>query len=126
MVSAANLCKSKNRRGQPCGAYPTNGSKFCFWHNAKHGKARAAARSRGGHAKHARVLAVDTAPVEIGDLADVVPLVTRAINDTLVLENSIARNRTLGYLAGVAVTALQQRDVDARLAALEAALRDRR
>jgi hypothetical protein len=64
-------------------------------------------------------------PVDIGGLGDLVGLVNRAINDTLVLENSIARNRTLGYLAGVAITALQQADIESRLAALESVLKVR-
>jgi hypothetical protein len=96
---------------------------FCFWHDPDRLQDRAAARRRGGQARHGRSVTADNAPADIGSLGDVVTLVNRAINDTLTLENSVARNRTLGYLAGVAITALQRSEVEQRLADLESVVR---
>jgi hypothetical protein len=45
-----------------------------------------------------------------------------AVIDTLGLENSVARNRTLAYLAQVSLGLLDKGELEARLEALEAAL----
>jgi hypothetical protein len=42
-----------------------------------------------------------------------------AILDTLAMDNGIARNRTLAYLAQVALHSLEVGDIEARLTALE-------
>jgi hypothetical protein len=49
-------------------------------------------------------------------------LIEIAVLDTLGLENSIARSRTLAYLSGVALKVLEVGDFQERLLALEAAL----
>lgn len=66
------------------------------------------------------------APVELRCLADVVGLVERAVSDVLVLENSVARARAVGYLAGIGVKALQASELEARIARLEDHLEVRR
>jgi hypothetical protein len=48
-----------------------------------------------------------------------------AVLDTLSLENSIARSRTLAYLAQVALKTLEVGELQERLQALEAAVRPR-
>jgi len=48
-----------------------------------------------------------------------------AVLDTLSLDNSIARARTLAYLAQTALKALQLGEMEERLAALEGAVLDR-
>ena len=55
---------------------------------------------------------------QVGDLRR---LLVIASLDTLGLENSIARARTLGYLVGVAGKLLETGELEERLAALEAA-----
>jgi len=80
------------------------------------------ARARGGRARHGRKLGAGsqgTKRVQLGTLADVVRLVERAVADLLTLENSIARARTLGYLAGIATKALQAAELEERIARLE-------
>jgi hypothetical protein len=57
---------------------------------------------------------------------DSVPKVRRlleiAVLDTLSLENSVARSRTLAYLAQVALKTLEVGEFEARLEALEATM----
>ncbi len=48
-----------------------------------------------------------------------------AATDTLALENSVARNRTLAYLSQTALKALEVGELEERLALLEAAVRKR-
>ena len=55
-------------------------------------------------------------------VADLRRLLQIAALDTLGLENSIARARTLGYLVGVAGKLLETGELEQRLAALEAAI----
>ena len=54
-------------------------------------------------------------------MGDLRRLLVIASLDTLGLENSIARARTLGYLVGVAGKLLETGELEERLAALEAA-----
>jgi hypothetical protein len=65
---------------------------------------------------------------EVGDLASVEELrrlLQIAVADTLSLENSIARNRTLGYLTQVGSVLLEKGEMEARLDELEATLAPR-
>ncbi len=59
-------------------------------------------------------------------VADLRRLLEIAALDTLGLENSIARSRTLGYLVGVAAKLLEVGELEERLAYLEAAVQGRR
>jgi len=52
-------------------------------------------------------------------------LVEVAVLDTLGLENSVARNRTLAYLAQTAARLLETGELEERLRALEAAMEPR-
>ena len=52
-------------------------------------------------------------------------LVEVAVLDTFGLENSVARNRTIAYLAQLALKALEVGELEKRLAALEFAVRPR-
>jgi hypothetical protein len=125
VTSTSKRCQATTGRGQPCQAWSCNGSEYCFWHDPDRLQDRAAARRRGGQARHGRSVIASGDPVTIESLGDLVELVNRAINDVLLLENSIARARALGYLAGVAITALQQSEIERRLAALESVLNAR-
>jgi len=66
---------------------------------------------------------VQTGSVSVETPADVLNVVRGAILDVLRLENSIARARTLGYLAGVALKAFEVTELDQRLTALEQTVR---
>ena len=96
-------------------------------HDPASAKERAEARAAGGRARHGRTLGTgDNGPVTIETMADVVALLERAVNDTLALENSIARGRAVGYLAGALTRALQFAELEDRVTALERALEGRR
>jgi hypothetical protein len=63
--------------------------------------------------------------VSIRTTGDILQLLERTINDCLQLENSIARARTIGYLALGACKALELDELALRVAALEAILKAR-
>ena len=125
MVSTASLgslCKATNKRGGPCGAYALHGSAYCVAHCPSKAVERKAWRSAGGRARHNRTLgtvATGDQGVKLGSVGDVVQLLEVAVRDVLTLENSIGRARAVGYLAGIAVRALEVSDLEQRIAVLE-------
>lgn len=52
-------------------------------------------------------------------VGDVLVLLERALSDALVLENSIARARAVGYLVSVAVKVLEVTELERRVTRLE-------
>ncbi len=92
-------------------------------HSPEHAEEMAEARRLGG-LRRRREVAVAGA-YEFNGLvavADLRRLLEIAALDTLGLENSIARSRTLGYLVGVAAKLLEVGELEERLAYLEAAV----
>ena len=106
-----------------CRAAPVKDGDHCFWHSPEYAEDVAEARRLGG-LRRRREVAVSGA-YEVNGLetvGDLRRLLVIAALDTLGLENSIARARTLGYLVGVAGKLLETGELEERLAALEAAL----
>ncbi len=130
MTSTARACKSLTKQGKPCAGRCLPGRDFCLFHDPARAVERAAARRAGGKARHGRKIgpaasAGELPAVKIESVADVLAVVTGAINDTLALENSNQRNRTLGALAMAALKAFEISELEARLAALEALVKDK-
>jgi hypothetical protein len=120
-------CQAITRRGEPCRAWAIEGSAFCYMHDPDLAADRKRAQARGGQARHARDLsgATDYEGLTFERAADAVSIVAAAIRDTGRLENSIARNRCLGYLAGVALKALEITELAERMEAIERTLSQR-
>jgi len=120
VMTTGRQCKATRRDGERCEAWAIGGGDFCWTHEPSVAAERKAARSKGGHARHGRQLAVSQGdPVALGSVADVVAVVERALCDLQRLENSVARARAIGYLAGVAIRALEVSELEARITALE-------
>ena len=105
-----------------CQAAPVKDGDHCFWHSPEYAEDVAEARRLGG-LRRRREVAVSGA-YEVNGLetvGDLRRLLVIASLDTLGLENSIARARTLGYLVGVAGKLLETGELEERLATLEAA-----
>ena len=105
-----------------CQAAPVKDGDHCFWHSPEYAEDVAEARRLGG-LRRRREVAVSGA-YEVNGLetvGDLRRLLVIAALDTLGLENSIARARTLGYLVGVAGKLLETGELEERLAALEVA-----
>jgi hypothetical protein len=96
---------------------------FCLWHSPDHAEEVAEARRLGG-LRRRKEKAVSGAYDfrglnEVGEVRRILEI---AVLDTLSLENSVARSRTLAYLAQVALKALEVGEFQERLQALEAAV----
>jgi len=119
MAATGTRCKAKNRKGEPCAAYALSGSDFCYWHDPERAEERRAAR-------HGRKLGAtgDAGPVTLDTVADVLPILADELTAVLSLEKSVSRARAVGYLAGVVLRAFEVSELQERVAALEAAIRE--
>ena len=119
MISES-ACRAKKDNGQPCRAPRLSDSEFCFWHSPEHAEEAAEAQRLGG-LRRRREKAV--AGAYDFDGLDSVPKARRLLEiaalDSLALENSVARSRTLAYLAQVALKALEVGELAERIDALE-------
>ena len=105
-----------------CRAAPVKDGDHCFWHSPEYAEDVAEARRLGGLRRRREVTVSGAYEVNgLETVGDLRRLLVIASLDTLGLENSIARARTLGYLVGVAGKLLETGELEERLAALEAA-----
>jgi len=113
-------CKALREDGGRCQSPPLLDGDFCLMHSPEHAEEMAEARRLGG-LRRRREKAVSGA-YDFDGLADVTQvrrLLEIAASDTLSLENSVARSRTLAYLAQVALKALEVGELAERIDALE-------
>ena len=111
-------CKAKTKAGSPCQMAPLRGSSWCWNHDPGRARDRQAARKRGGLNRR-RCKADLSVEVRLDDVAALREILETAVRDTLVLENSVAHSRTLGYLVGQALRALEVGELAERMAAVE-------
>ena len=116
-------CIGFKENGEPCHAPKLQEGDYCFWHSPEHAEEVSEARRLGG-LRRRREVAVSGAFDFVGleTVADIRRLLVVAVLDTLGLENSIARNRTLAYLATSAIKLLEVGELEDRLESLEAAV----
>ena len=116
-------CAGMKENGQPCRASKLRDSDYCLMHSPEHAEDVAEARRLGG-LRRRREVAVSGAFDFVGleTVADIRRLPEVAVLDTLGMENSIARNRTLAYLATTAIKLLEVGELEQRLESLEAAV----
>ena len=120
-------CAATRADGQPCGMPPMADSEFCWAHDPANAEAAAEARRLGGM-RHKRegTLASAYQFDGLGNVYDIRRLIEIAVLDTLGMENSIQRARTLAYLAQTALKSLEVGEVQDRLAVLEESVLGRR
>lgn len=121
------LCAHLLSNGQHCGSPPLRDGPFCLWHSPEHAKEVQESRKLGGMRRKREVLTSGAYEFQgLESVADIRRLLQIAVLDTLALENSISRNRTLAYLVMAALKALESGDMEARIAALEQAVQVQR
>jgi hypothetical protein len=121
MVAIA--CAGLRPDGQRCRSWPIRGEPYCRWHSPDREEEAADARRLGG-LRRRREKAVSGAYDFAG--LDSIPAIRRILEiatiDTLGLDNSIVRSRTLISAAVAAAKLLETGELEARLATLELAL----
>ena len=122
----ARTCNYRRDSGELCQAAPLRDGRFCLWHDPEHADEVAEAGKIGGsRRKRERTVAVAYDFEGLTNVSSIRRLVEIAVVDTLSLDNSINRNRTLAYLAQSATKLLEVGELDERLAAVEATLKPR-
>lgn len=117
-------CAAVGNRGEPCGMPPLKDSQFCWSHSPDHAQEVQEARRLGGLRRRRESTIAGAYDFEgLGTVNDIRRLLEVAVMDTLELPNSIARSRTLAYLAQVALRALEVGDFEKRIVALEQCVR---
>jgi len=123
---ALKACIATTESGAPCKAPPLQDGDYCFAHDPAHEKEMAEARRLGGLRRRKEKAVAGAYDIEgLENVAQVRRIVQIAVVDTLSLENSIARSRSLAYLAQVALKALEVGEFEERLRSLEAAVKPR-
>ena len=123
---ASRACKGSKEDGTACGSPPLQDGDYCLMHDPAHAEEMAEARRLGGLRRRKEKAVEGAYDIEgLENVAQVRRLLEIAVMDTLSLENSIARSRTLAYLAGVALKALEAGDTEERLRALEETVQPR-
>ena len=112
-------CKHVRADGTRCRANTIAGSEFCFFHDPAKAAAREAARRAGRSVGKTAVLPPDTPDAPLGSVADVVALLGQTINQVRRGEIDPRVANTIGYLSATLLRALEQGDIERRLAELE-------
>ena len=123
----ASTCSFVKANGERCRAAPLRGSSLCYWHDPSVARERAEARRLGGlrrRREKATSQVFDWGGLE--NVEEIRRVLEVAVIDTLGLDNSPARSRTLGYLASLSLKALEVGELEERVAALEQAVHKRR
>jgi hypothetical protein len=120
-------CSDTNRRGEPCGMPPLQGTDRCFNHSPTRARDRAKARKRGGRQRRAPLLfPPPTGPTPLRDVASIQAVLEQITSETLLLGNTVQRSRAIAGLLLVGLKCLEVGSLEERLAALEALTGPRR
>ena len=121
MVSAS--CAFEMPDGLRCRAPALRGKALCYWHDPDKAEEAAESRRIGGlHRRKAKSVATIYDFSGLRTIEGAQRLLETAAIETLALENSISRNRTLISAAAGAGKLIEAGDLDARLSAVEAAV----
>ncbi len=117
-------CAAFNPHGVPCRANPLRESDYCLMHDPQHAADVAEARRLGGLRKRREATLVGAYDLEgLDNLSFLQRVLAIALMDTLGMDNSLNRSRTLGYLVSIGTRLHQEGEMEERLRALEAAVR---
>ena len=120
---ASRACKATTEGSQPCRAPPLLDGEFCLMHDPAHAEEMAEARRLGGLRRRKEKAVSGAYDIEgLENVAQIRRLLEIAVLDTLSLKNSVARARTLAYLAQTALKTLEVGEFEERLRALETAV----
>ncbi|MBA3632619.1 MAG: hypothetical protein H0W58_07405 [Acidobacteria bacterium] len=119
-------CNAKNKSGEPCSASASENG-FCFTHDVTKGAERAIARRNGGLRRITPSVADKSlVPKVTRTITDVMTILDYALQESLVLQNSISRGRLLVSIAHGYIEALKVGEMEQRLEAVEMTLKMRK
>ncbi len=126
MLMSKKQCQATKRDGEPCNA-SAGETGFCFAHDASRGHERAVARRKGGLQRITpHVADASLVPKETRSIEGVMMILDYALQESLILSNSIQRGRLLVSIAHGYIEALKVGEMEQRLEAVEMALKMRK
>jgi hypothetical protein len=119
-------CAGTRPDGRGCRSWPRRGESFCLWHSPDHEQqATEARRLEGLRRKREKTVAGAYDVAGLATVEDLRRILEIVVLDTLGLENSVARSRTLIAAVGVGVKLHEVGELEERVDVLEAALKER-
>lgn len=112
-------CQGKTKLGQPCKMAPISGGQFCFSHSPTTRAKQAAARKRGGRNRSRHAGNPSTIPTEIKSLDDAGNLLNYVIQELLIMDNGVVRNRVLLQAYELCLKSIEIGELEERIKALE-------
>lgn len=112
-------CQATTKGGKPCSAYAIEGSQFCFTHDPTREAERAEAHKRGGESRPRPTNDAPFPNVDVKTANGLLFMMEDLFKDTWTLETSVARSRTIGYLAQVQKGILEVGELEDRVKRLE-------
>lgn len=112
--------------GLGCEGFAVAGSRYCFLHAPERAGEAAAARRKGGQARHGRrgIMPDDVSDLELSTPADVLRVLAAELEEVLSLEKSLSRARTVAQVCQVWASIWGGSEFERRLALLEGATHD--
>jgi hypothetical protein len=126
MKTTKRTCQAANKAGTTCRAAALPDSDFCFFHDPEHEMERREAQAAGGRQSRVKTLPEDAPAVKIESCRDVVAILSETVNQVRRGQVDPRVANAVGYLANVLLKAVEQGDVERRLAELEAAVKGQR
>jgi hypothetical protein len=118
-------CRATTRDGKPCSGQARPGSSYCPWHDPELAEQRAAWRRKGGEGRSNAARARKQLSGDIRDLTDVKAILLRSMTAVEGEQLAPGAAQALASLARAIVVVSGAGDFEDRLAALEAATRER-
>ncbi len=120
-------CSVRMPTGDLCRATPLRESDYCLMHSPEHAQEMQEARRLGGLRRRREVTVAGAYDFDgLETVGDIRRLLMIAAVDTLGLDNTIPRSRTLVSLAVAAAKLLETGELEQRLAVLEGAVQGRK
>jgi hypothetical protein len=116
-------CTHITDAGQPCRAAALEHDEFCLFHSPARADAVQEARRLGGlRRRRERTVSLACEFQGLRTVSDILLVLESTVNETLALDNSIARSRALAHLCEVARRCVEA-DLEERTRTLEATVR---
>lgn len=123
---AGRACTYVMPDGRACRATPLREAPFCFWHSPDTADDLAEARRTGGfHRRKKRAVATIYGFNGLRTIEDLQSLLETLVTETMALDNSLSRNRTVGGFVTIGAKLLETGDLAERIAVLEALQADK-
>ena len=113
-------CRAVKSDGSRCQAAALPDSDFCFFHDPSRADERRDAQALGGRQNRMKTLDATAPDIRVEDCQDVVRLISETINQVRKGQIDPRVANAVGYLANVLIRAVEQGEMEKRLAELEA------